>query len=282
MRKFGSRILLFVVALLLFVVTSCNQQDASIHLTMGNPSQATAQISNADNYLMRKQGYALSYNSSKGIPNWISWQLNRDWLGGLQRQNDFRPDPDLPSEWYSVKPFDYNRTGYDKGHMAPSGDRTKDAAINSETFLMTNIVPQARDNNRGTWRVLEEYSRGLVKAGKELYIISGGIGEKKKLAKGKVSVPDRVWKIVVVLDRPGQGVSGVNVNTRAIAVDMPNENKIAPDWRKYLTTIDRLESETGYDFLSNVSESIQQSIESRVDDETSSAIDRGNIDRQIR
>jgi len=63
---------------------------------------------------------------------------------------------------------------------------------------------------------------------------------------------------------------------------MPNENKIAPDWRKYLTTIDRLESETGYNFLSNVSESIQQSIESRVDDETSGAIDRGNIDRQIR
>jgi endonuclease G, mitochondrial len=265
MRRHALQALTLVV--LLLAIASCGSQEPSIHLTLGNPSQAKPDLGKADNYLIRKQGYALSYNSSKGIANWVSWQLNSSWLGGFERQNNFRPDPELSEQWYAVRPNDYNRTGYDRGHMTPSGDRTKDAESNSETFLMTNIIPQAPDNNRGTWRELEEYSRQLTKQGKELYIISGSSGQKKRIARNKIVVPERVWKVIVVLDRPGLGASGVTANTRAIAVDLPNENGIDPDWRKYKTSIRKLEAETGYDFLSNVPHDIQNAIESTVDGE---------------
>jgi endonuclease G len=142
---------------------------------------------------MEKQQYALSYNNSRGTPNWVSWQLNRSWLGNAQRQNDFRPDSELPTSWYHVSPNDYNNSGYDRGHMAPSADRTKNQADNSATFLLTNIIPQAPDNNQGPWADLEDYCRELVSQGKELYIIAGPFGKSEAIASGKITVPTKTW-----------------------------------------------------------------------------------------
>lgn len=241
--------------------------SASVHLMLGNPSGATPNSDNRNNYLMEKPEYALSYNNSKGIPNWVSWQLNQSWLGNAPRQNNFRPDEQLPKGWYRVKPGDYTNSGYDRGHMTASEDRGKSVQDNSATFLMTNIVPQSPDNNRGAWKNLEDYSRSLVKEGKELYIIAGSQGTKTTLSSGKVRVPQRTWKIVVVLERPGLGVSGVTSRTRVIAISVPNEDGISTDWRSYRVSVDKIERDTGYDFLSNVPTTIQKVLESQVDNQ---------------
>ena len=240
----------------------------NVNLALGNPSNANQNaIANANNYLLEKPQYALSYNNSKHIANWVSWQLNKSWLGSVPRRNDFRPDTSLPKGWYQVTSTDYNGSGYDRGHMTPSGDRTRDPATNSATFLMTNIIPQSPDNNQGVWQKLESYCRELANAGKELYIIAGGYGEKRTIgSKVKISVPDRTWKIIVVLDKPGLTAANVNANTRVIAVDIPNEQGVREaDWRKFLVSVDQLEAKTGYDFLNVVPESVQQAIESRSD-----------------
>jgi len=239
----------------------------SPHLTLGNPSGAVADPNILNNYLMEKPQYVLSYNNSKGIPNWVSWQLNSNWLGDIDRKNDFRPDTTLPIGFYQVRPSDYTGSGYDKGHMTPSGDRTRTPSDNSATFLMTNMIPQAPANNREVWRELEEYSRKLVDQGKELYIIAGGVGQKGML-KGKVAMPEQTWKVVVVLERPDLDVSGVSSSTRLIAVMMPNSDEVArTDWRDYRVSVDAIEAATGYDFLSNVPKAIQDEIESKVDNQ---------------
>ena len=234
----------------------------SVHLTLGNPSKADT---DPNNYLMIKPQYVVSYNRDKGIPNWVSWQLNQSWLGSVDRGNNFRPDTTLPSGWYQVRPGDYTSSGYDRGHLCPSGDRTRNVEDNSATFLMTNMIPQAPENNREVWRELEEYSRELVNQGKELYIIAGGAGSKGTL-KGKVTVPQQTWKVIAVLERLGKGISGVTTNTRLIAVMMPNSNEVAnTSWQDYLVSVDEIEKVTGYDFFSNVPKSIQAAIEKRVD-----------------
>lgn len=260
---------MLAVGLLLLLSFGCSLEtqtiSTSVHLTLGNPSNAVTNITNEKNYLMEKPQYALSYNNINKTPNWVSWQLNRSWLGNTQRQNDFRPDDTLPSGWYRVTPTDYINSGYDKGHMAPSADRTRNETDNSATFLMTNIIPQAPDDNRGPWEQLEAYSRDLANQGKELYIISGGSGQKGQL-KDKIYIPARTWKIIVVLDKPAQGISGVTSRTRAIAVDIPNAPGIKENtWKTYRTTIRKIEAATGYNFLSNVPKSIQNVIENRVD-----------------
>lgn len=239
----------------------------SINLTMGNPSNATSDANNKSNYLVKKPQFAFSYNNSKGTANWVSWQLNQSWMGNVDRQNNFRPDTSLPADYYQVRSNEYQKSGYDRGHLIPSADRSKTAKDNSATFLMTNMIPQHPDNNREVWRELEEYSRELVKQqGKELYIVAGPKGKIKTLAKGKLTVPASTWKVILVLDKPGSGVSGVTANTRTIAVMMPNSEVVnKTDWKDYRVSVDQVEKETGYDFFSNLPKSIQKQIESRVD-----------------
>ena len=267
MIKLGWKVL--AVGLFLLTIVGCvwllNRPVAmtNVHLTLGNPSNAAA--STPDNYLLEKPQYTLSYNNSQHIPNWSSWQLNASWLGNMPRRNDFRPDDALPQGWVRVTPADYNGSGFDRGHMTPSADRTNNPENNSATFLMTNILPQAPDNNQGPWANLENYCRDLVKQGKELYIVSGGYGKKQTLRSGVVA-PTNVWKVIVVLERPGLGLPGVTANTRTIAVNLPNAQGIREkDWRTFRVSIDAIEAATGYNFLSNVSESLQATLESRVD-----------------
>ncbi|NER82781.1 MAG: DNA/RNA non-specific endonuclease, partial [Leptolyngbya sp. SIO1D8] len=141
------------------------------HLVLGNPSNAAAE--NPNNLLIERSQYALSYHRDRGIANWASWQLSADWLGNTERQDNFRQDGGLPRGFYQVTPNDYRNSGFDRGHIVPSGDRTKSNQDNSATFLMSNILPQAPENNRGVWRELEEYSRDLVyQFDRELIVIA--------------------------------------------------------------------------------------------------------------
>lgn len=246
------------------LTSQSTQNTSSVHLTLGNPSNATTSTANANNYLMLKPQYALSYNRSKGIPNWVSWQLNSSWLGNAPRQNNFRPDTTLPEGWYRVRPSDYTNTGYDKGHLAPSADRTKSVEDNASTFLMTNMIPQAPDNNQGYWADLEDYARSLVEQGNALYIIAGSYGTQGTIAQGKVTVPTRLYKIIVVINSSGD--NRISAATRIIAIDTPNINGDRnANWRTFLTSVDAIEAKTKYDFLSNVSPSIQKIIEAEVD-----------------
>src|SRR5205085_919437 len=101
---------------------------------------------------------------------------NKDDLGKADRQDDFRPNKSLPAGWYQVSKKSYAGTGFDKGHMCNSKDRTSTPEDNSATFLMTNMVPQSPNNNQKAWERLESYCRDLATQGKELYIVCGPAG----------------------------------------------------------------------------------------------------------
>jgi endonuclease G, mitochondrial len=245
------------------------------NLGLGNPSNAVSNAAYSDNFLMVKTGYTLSYNKNKSTANWVSWHLSTAWKGETKRQNDFSPDNSLPNNWYEVSPRDYSETGFDRGHLCPSDDRDGSLEDNQETFLMTNMVPQAPDHNRGIWKSLEDYGRILTQQGNEVYIIAGTIGEggtgannfaKTIGSKNNIIVPASLWKIIVILPIGQNDVQRINENTRIIAVNIPNQNSIGSDsWKKYRVSVDELESLTGFDFLSNVPADVQAVIERKVD-----------------
>jgi endonuclease G len=237
----------------------------NVHLTMGNPSNAVTNVLQPNNYLMEKPQYSLSYSRDNGGPNWVSWHLDSSWLGSTPRQDDFRADTTLPTGWYRVQATDYSGSGFDRGHMCPSADRTVSVTANSATFLMTNMIPQLPANNQGVWANLESYSRTLVSQGNELYIISGGHGLQFFIANGHVAVPAQTWKVIIVLPVGSNDVSRVTTSTRTIAVVMPNSGTIGSDWRAYRVSVDQVEAITGFDFFSNVSSGIQAVVEGRVD-----------------
>ncbi|MBT9392202.1 DNA/RNA non-specific endonuclease [Hymenobacter sp. NST-14] len=240
---------------------------------MGNPSGAATNISMPTNYLLNKPEYALSYHRDRGTPTWVSWHLDASWSGSAARQNDFRADNTLPAGWYQVQGTSYSGSGFDRGHNCPSADRTSSVAANSATFLMTNMIPQAPNNNQITWAALENYSRTLLSQGNELYIIMGAYGRggtgsagyTETIDQGRIQVPARVWKVIVVLPVGNNDVSRVSTSTRIIAIDTPNQQGTTSNWGQYRTSVDAIEAATGLDVLSALPASVQQVVEAKVD-----------------
>jgi endonuclease G len=251
-----------------------------VHLTMGNPSNAIPSLSEPNNYLMEKPGYSLSYNRDKGTPNWVSWHLDQSWVGNLTRVDTFRADPAVPPEWYRVQSTDYIASGFDRGHFAPNADRDNEnrTPINQETFLMTNMHPQAPDLNQGPWANMENDLRAIASAGNELYIImgvhgvggAGSNGSAETIANGHVTVPNVVWKIALILPAGEDDISRVTCGARTIAVIMPNSNTFNgstirdDDWHNFMVSVDQVEALTGYDFFSNLPDAIENCIEAGV------------------
>jgi len=239
----------------------------------GNPSSADKL--SPDNFLLDQSYYVQSYSSSRGTPNWVSWHLDATNItGAASRQDNFAGFTGLPTGAFQVQSTSYSGSGFDRGHNVPSADRTSSVNANSATFLMTNMIPQAPQNNQQTWRLMEEYLRAKVVEGNEVYIImgsygAGGVGSsggvKTSIADGKVTVPANVWKIAVIIPTGNGDLSRVSATTRVIAVNTPNINTTDTDWKKYRVSVRDIEKATGYDLLSQLPKTVQDAIEIKVD-----------------
>lgn len=253
-------------------------------LFFGNPSDALSDEKLESNYLMQKSQYTLSYNKDLLIPNWVAWHLSSaDINGPAERGDDFRPDEDLPSQWYGVKKSDYqyNKYGFDRGHVCPSADRTSTQEDNSMTFLMTNMVPQSPDNNRVIWMHFENYERKLVEQGNELYIIAGPSGKGGTSGKGtfeeipitlkngdvlKMQVPAYTWKVLIAIPEGEDDLNRISEDTMVIAINVPNKMGMGKtgDWEQFITTIDEIENQTGYDLFELIPDTIEDILEKKV------------------
>ena len=249
----------------------------NLSLYFGNPSGATVEVKNAKNYLVEKVQYSMSYNSEKLIPNWVMWHLSTENVGSAERGNDFRPDETLPKDYYAVKKADYQymKYGFDRGHVCPSADRTASAKDNSETFLMTNMIPQSPNCNRNVWKNLEAYERSLALEGNELYIIAGPYGRGGTSERGSfkgiplkngmnIEVPSHCWKIIMILPEGKNDFSRVNENTKVLAAFIPNDQECAANtWDAYITDVDFIEEKTSYDFFEILEDSLEDSLEAK-------------------
>jgi endonuclease G len=218
----------------------------------------------SDDYIITRTQYTLSYNHTLNATNWVSYNLNADWYGDVPRYSgNFIQDTDLPQGWFRAKHSDYTNSGYDRGHLVRSEERTKTEEDNRSTFILTNVLPQRPDMNQGVWLKFERWCETMCKDSlKELYIVTGGIfHEPHELVNDKIAVPDTCYKIVVVLAR-GQRLDDVNAAIRVVSVAIPNIQGVRNDeWTYYQTSVDRLEASTGYDFLPRVPVEVQEVIE---------------------
>jgi endonuclease G len=236
----------------------------SPHVALGVPVDADP----SDDHLICRPQYVVSYNPTKLAPNWASWELEAARLGGTPRhRGHFLTDASLPAGWYRVTHADYTDSGYDRGHLVPSDDRTHDRSDNDATFYLTNIAPQTHALNGGPWAALEERCRHLVQGEhKGLYIAAGPLFAAKPSTLGPgIAVPRAFWKIVVVLG-DGQGPADVRPETRVIAVVMPNVESVAGEpWTGYRTTVSEVERQSGYRFFDQIPEPVRAVLKSRLD-----------------
>jgi DNA/RNA endonuclease G (NUC1) len=238
------------------------------HTEFGVPTDADP----GDDYILERTEYTFSFNKLRGIPNWVSFNLEATHFGPEDRCDCFTFDPLLPPEFTRYTTADYTGAGtfhgygIDRGHLARSFDRTSGSLDNARSFLFSNIIPQAADNNQGPWANMENYVGDLARTqNKEVYVIAGASGSKGTVKnEGKMTIPTTTWKVVVIMPRD-QGLANVDSydDVEVIAVIMPNDPGIRNvDWNTYRTTVDQVEAVSGYDFLKLLPDQVEIAVES--------------------
>jgi endonuclease G, mitochondrial len=204
--------------------------------------------------LLCRKGYLLSHDPVRKTPVWVAEHLTRDKARkGVQRSDDFRADSDL-AQGKRAELSDYRGSGYDRGHMAPAADMAWDELAMSESFYLSNMVPQVGAGmNRGIWMELEKKVRNWVQKRGELYVYSGPIyleGDTETIGNNKVAVPGFLYKIVLDPEQK-----------EALALIMPNRKLRTEDLPSYLVSVREVEKETGLHFFSNLTPAEQEKIE---------------------
>ncbi len=143
--------------------------------------------------------FAVLHSGVTRTPLYAAEHLTREQVQaahGLERNNRFHPDPSLPRD-ERAELSDYSRSGFDRGHMAPSGDMP-DPESQNESFSLANMIPQAPENNRGLWSDIEAAIRTLANRQGNLYVITGPIytGDRLQRLKSRVLVPTSLFKAV--------------------------------------------------------------------------------------
>lgn len=200
------------------------------------------------NQVLNYKALRINFNPSWRIPNCVAYELTATMVsmseapGHENRKNyDFDKDPSVkscPEKW------EYKKSGYSRGHMAPAMDMRWDPTAMKQSFYMTNICPQDMKLNNDHWRNLEEKIHRWAKRDKSIYIYTGPIVGKnpKKIGADKknIVVPDAFFK---VLYAPGQNR----------AIGFIYDNKPCPgSYRKYAVTVKEVERRTGLTFPSAI------------------------------
>ena len=205
--------------------------------------------------LIKHRYYTLSYSSHHQNAEWVAYELRGDRLdlpNGAERPS-FKSDPATES---AAKNSDYNKTGYDRGHLAPAHDMDFNKTAMEESFYMTNVSPQVPDFNRGIWKSLETKVRKWAKQEKRLYVVTGPLLRKRvskdaRMTADGPSIPKGFYKIILDYDEPQK--KGIAFMFKNKASDQP--------LKKFVATIDLVEEYTGLDFFPDLSKKEQKELE---------------------
>lgn len=187
--------------------------------------------------LLCRKAYISAHDDQRLAYDWVAWTLTAAHAMGCgERHNQFHTDHNLAPGKRAV-PDDYLKTGYDQGHGFPDMDGTWDVTAQYESFLMSNMAPQAPGLNRQGWEQLEADSRAWAVAGLgplTIYDVPIWSDAPKTIGADHVAVPDAFAKVVYS-----------PVNKHAVAVIMPNAPVAKGDVGMYLVAVDDVEREAG-------------------------------------
>jgi len=243
MKKF-----LYLLALMPFAAFANPIDDnCPQHTTLGAPISS---ITTNTQYVCHGN-YALHYRYDTKTAEYVVEHLDTtDITGPAKRKNNFGPDPKVDDD-KEAQLEDYKGHPYDRGHLSPAADNRTDDEQMSESFFLTNMIPQDPGNNRGIWRILEVGVRNTAAAGNDIYVISGTIYDAGyKTIGNNLGVPTRIWKIVY------------NATTGdTIAFLFPNEKLSTKDLPKYAVSIDAVEAATGINVFPKLAEKAEASFD---------------------
>lgn len=220
--------------------------------------------------VLKNIGYISGYSEARKNPLWVGYRLfNRRPPFNLPRPTGgFIMDQRID---VLVKDGDFSRTGYDRGHMAPNSAiaRCYGPAAQLETFLLTNVSPQAPALNQDVWERLESLERAYLDRMEEVWVIAGPIfadlngGRTQRLASG-IAVPSAFYKILVDEEGSAAATQAGKGRPRLFAVIMPQTVKGTEQPQQYVTSVREIEQQTRLDFLWKLEDGAEEELETKV------------------
>lgn len=206
--------------------TSCREIYAQ-----GRPSVSK---SDGRTYLLCNRAYAVLVSAQTRTALWSAEYLTRqavDAARELPRDSTFYEDERLPAS-DRARLGDYGHgAGFDRGHLAPSGD-FGDRQSQAESFSLANVVPQNPVSNRRTWSHLETSTRRLVRKVGSAYVVTGpAFIRDVGMLNGRIRIPDFIWKAIYI---PGVGAAAYIVRNDAT----PAYSVISMDELAHFTAVD--------------------------------------------
>ena len=187
-----------------------------------------------------KTNYAVIHRCAVKAPVAVFEHLTvASMTGPAKRRDNFRPDPAVHPECQATL-ADYATVGktHDRGHMSPAGNNTQNDQIMSESFVLSNMLAQVANNNRGIWKQLETWERNWAQSGGDWYVISGGIFDTGHPVTGNgLGIPTRLFKVL-----------HNKANGQTVAYILPNTALPVADLPKYQVSLDMVEQATGFRF----------------------------------
>lgn len=191
-------------------------------------------------------GFAVLHSGVSRTPFWSAEHLTRQRIRqakGLARVDSFREESRLPHA-HRAELKDYNRSGFDRGHLAPNGDMANESQ-QYDSFSLANIAPQNGTHNRNIWRHIETATRDLVLKHGDVYVVTGVVFGSSSVERigGRVLVPSHFFKAIYI---PSLNQAGVYYSPNA-------ENG---DYQ--IISLSQLAKKTGMDVMPNLPKDIKQ------------------------
>lgn len=236
---------------------TANAETVSAETAVADSLEIPAPLGDRPEQILRRVGYTLSYNNELRLPNWVAWHLTAAHTTGPYKRAGvaFQEDEDVAEP--RVNTYDYQQSGFDRGHMCPSADNRWSEEAQRQCFLMTNICPQLHSLNDGDWKILEEQCRDWAEKYGDLYIVCGPILLKqrhKRIGAHKVTVPEAFFKVVLCMSGSPKAIGFVYRNQKGRKATS-----------EYVNTVDEVERITGIDFFCALPDSVEKRVERSCD-----------------
>lgn len=167
----------------------------------------------------------------------------------------------MPNE-FEPHPVNQDYAGWSRGHLTAASERTRSQKDYLSTFILSNINPQLKSVNEGSWKGFEDYLKEQqAEQGKDIHIIAGSYGGQEQISSKEIRVPKYFWKVALILKQPGLNLAEIQAEDieNVIAVRMPNYPPIDEDptkWKNRIRTVEFIEERTGVNFFGRLPEGL--------------------------
>ncbi len=204
--------------------------------------------------ILKRIGYTVSYNITTKNPNWVAWVLTKDHTTGpINRIDGYDNDYTIYGYQPKEKDWDDMPDTLSHGHMCPAADNKWNRQAMEQSTLLSNICPQAKNLNSGSWNKLEGKCRDWAEKYDSIYIVCGPVfysDSIKTMGAAKIWVPDAFYKVVLCMTG----------KPKAIGFIYTNDN-LSHNMQKSVRSVAEIEALTGIDFFCSLPDEIEYSIE---------------------